>query len=54
MSNTATATGCHHENVTKLAFLNYKYPSIHGPRTEVWRVKCDDCGQELEEDFIGD
>ena len=54
MLSTATNAICLHENVTKLAFLDYKYPSIHGPRTEVWRVKCDCCNEELTEDFIGD
>ena len=54
MPSTATTAACVHENVTKLAFLDYKYPSIHGPRTEVWQVKCNECNQEFKEDFIGD
>ena len=50
----ASATECHHEHVTQQVFLDYKYPSVHGPRTEVWQVKCNDCGEEFKEDFIGD
>lgn len=44
---------CPHENVTQLELLDYDYPSTHGPRTEVWRVRCDDCGKVYTERFIG-
>lgn len=45
---------CHHENVEQLAFLDFEYPSVHGPRTEVWRVKCKDCGEVFVTRYIGD
>lgn len=45
---------CLHENVTQLTLVDLRYPSIHGPRTEVWQVRCDDCGKVFKEDFIGD
>jgi len=42
---------CEHEHVTKLRFLDYTSVAVHGPRTEVWRVRCEDCGKVYEERF---
>ena len=46
---------CHHENIKKICFIDYApNGSVHGPRTEIWRVKCLDCGKVYKERFIGD
>jgi len=45
---------CKHEDVIQLEFLNYEYPTIHGPRTEVWSVKCKGCSKTYNERFIGE
>ena len=46
---------CDHDNIEKLGFIDFAPKgSVHGPRTEVWRVKCLDCGEVYEERFIGD
>lgn len=46
---------CNHNNVDKLTFIDYvPNPSVHGPRTELWRVRCKDCGEVYNERFIGD
>ncbi len=46
---------CHHENVKQLSFIRKEYP--FGPRvpsSELWRVRCLDCGEVFEDWFIGD
>lgn len=46
---------CEHENTTKIRFLDFvPNGSVHGPRTELWLVCCDECGKKFEERFIGD
>lgn len=47
-------TGCKHEHVEQLAYLYRFWPAVHGPCTEVWRVRCLSCESVLEESFIGD
>lgn len=46
---------CNHDNVEKLEFIDFaSNGSVHGPRTEIWRVRCQDCGKIFDERFIGD
>jgi hypothetical protein len=46
---------CHHKNVKKLRYLGPSASNgIHGPYYEVWLIKCEDCGAELEEVYPAD
>lgn len=45
---------CPHEEVAKLELIDREYPAVHGPSTEIWRVRCQDCNKVFQERFIGD
>ena len=45
---------CPHEEVTKLELIDRQYLAVHGPSSEIWRVKCLDCGEIFRDRFIGD
>ena len=41
---------CHHENVEKLRYVRDSGSNgVHGPYSEIWLVRCRDCGKEFEE-----
>lgn len=41
---------CQHANVTKIRFVDFYYPAgvVHALRSEIWKVRCDDCKEEFE------
>lgn len=45
---------CHHENVQKLMYLRPGFSGVHGPYFEVWLVRCQDCGERVEQEFEKD
>lgn len=51
---TVSPQSCRHEEVTQLEFLHLEYPLLHGPKSEIWQVRCDGCGKVFEDSFIGD
>ena len=40
---------CSHENIAKLEYRRPGLSAVHGPYYEIWLVRCEDCGKELEE-----
>lgn len=46
---------CFHDAVTKLGYLRPSAANgVHGPYSEIWLVRCEDCSEELEESIPKD
>jgi hypothetical protein len=45
---------CQHDELIQLELIDRERTSVHGPSTEIWRVRCNGCGKVFTERFIGD